>query len=280
MPLPRPLLALEAFEDRALPSGGFGNHAYDSRGGWDATPGMVRDHHSRDDGHGAPGYANERGFPSAAPGQVLLVIEVVAVRTATARAQTSVPAAVAAGVSEPATEPVATRVALPPDTDGVRDAPPQLTAAPAPTRSAVAPTPDARPGGPASSVAVVPLFGSDTPDQPPAPGAPAPPSVTEAPIPRVPDVSPFDDWKPIVAQLPGVPIAGWLGLDTDALEGGMARLLDLAGGVEVDGADAGGWRLWLTAGAVLGGCAGYAAWASRGARPTRTGSRWEERHDA
>ncbi len=65
------------------------------------------------------------------------------------------------------------------------------------------------------------------------------------------DVFPFEDWKPIAVDLPGgLPVAGVLGVDAAALEGGIQKLLDLAGGVDVDGAAGSDWRLWLAAGAA------------------------------
>ena len=268
MPPPQlPALALESVEDRALPSGGFEHPAPVPRAGWDATPAVTREYHSdmhHADGPGRHGFGGgefERQSPAGAP---VVEVEVVTVRTAAVR----VPSVNGNGAA------VASATALPAELTAPAEGPPatgtQANApdpAPPPEHAAAVPTnQQAAPAASFSTYAAAPLsVNSSAAELSPTPVAP-PPSEVVPLAPHPPATTP-GDWREIVAELAaGVPVAGLLGVDPAALEGGVQRLLDLTTGIDVDGGGS-GWELWLAAGAALGGAAGYAAWSSRTRSP-------------
>jgi hypothetical protein len=291
MAAPRPpLLALEAFEDRTLPSGGAFHHDRPSApsGEWSPTPAHMR---FTDDGPRADRNAPE----SRSNSQFFALAQMLALMAASARESAPVaPDPVSRAVQ--ATTPSSL---APPDAEPEAAQPPQNSPeSPAPDRAAPDRTPFPGPGAPGAVPLAVPLiagqptaghFKYDAPE--PIEAAPTNPRSVEpiviapvvtAPHPRT--TAPFADWFPVVDLPPAAPLAGLLGFDGAGVEEEIRRLLELTAGIGVDDAHGSEWYLWLAAGAALAGGAGYAVWSNQTGRPNRaprTGTQsWEVRDDA
>lgn len=272
MAAPRPYrLELEAFEERTLPSGGFGgNDRQPESRGWDANPARTR---TLDDPRGpqAPGGdrgANtERAQAFTAPQALAVVVmfdrpAVVPVREVGAAASLAQQAAAVVSAAQPGG---AGAIQMPPATG--RPVAPNIGAVPTDVRPdrPPAPTPPVS-AERASAAPVLVMFGTSDEraafDGPAAvPAAPVlEPSVAPPPRPTIP---PLHEWLPIEIDVPvPAPLAGLLKVNAAGIEAGAQRLLELTTGIEVEG-DSGGWWLWLAVGAALAGGAGYAAWANR-----------------
>lgn len=276
MAAPRPYrLELEAFEERTLPSGGFGGDNPSGSREWDATPARARDLDPRAGPAPGEGRGTNAGRVQtfAAPQSLALAVVVDRPAVATARevgfvANPAQQAAVVVSTAQPGSTGA---IQMPPNVG--RPVTPDAGVVPPAVRSDRSPG-AAPPGGANTERAPAPMllmfsgsneqmtFSNAGPVESVVPFAE--PSVAPPPRPAVP---PLDGWLPVEIDIPvAVPLAGLLRANAAGIEAGAQRLLELTTGIEVEG-DGGGWWLWLAAGAALAGGAGYAAWTNR--RPLR-----------